>query len=417
MKKLLLFLILISVVFSCKRELSPNTEGKNDFLTTIEDTPHVPKCGFVDDLSTADNQRAEYSRRGTSHPDAQLLMKNGKIWRASLRRCQPHFVTSPDKVICFLDYKGGLMTGTIWNWNGDVRYEASALDPVKKAAILSNIKKIFPRFQVEFTTDSAVYAAARFNRRVRAIVTSYTGDAVSTWTPAGGWSFPDQMSWGYQEIPIIVFADLLLHNVKFVSEAIAHEFGHAAGGLFHQSFYDSICSKTEYNSGIQSKGVTYAPTMGNSYNAALTGFWYGKSSLDCSSIQDDFSFITQRIPLALTDHSSSVPIRLALGNPKENTLIDQDDKVVYEVKNLPYAADVSVISGGTVKVTLEIRNRHGVLLRILEGQGVIDIPKTRLTGLGYQILYFTVQNSSLDVTDPLNRPQQSGSFRILVEKS
>ncbi len=90
--------------------------------------------------------------------------------------------------------------------------------------------------------------------------------------PARGFVFPDNLANG---------------NVWYTGEGISHESGHTMG-LNHQSVYSDTTRIAEYQQG---PGDGTAPVMGVSYYATRGMWWYGQSSLDSSSYQDDLAVI------------------------------------------------------------------------------------------------------------------------------
>jgi hypothetical protein len=85
-----------------------------------------------------------------------------------------------------------------------------------------------------------------------------------------------------------VFSVNLLNVPKYVGDAAAHEAGHAFG-LDHQSQYDATGNKVyEYSYGPWDDT---APTMGYSYPATRSLWWYGTSAVSSTTYQNDMAVI------------------------------------------------------------------------------------------------------------------------------
>ena len=186
----------------------------------------------------------------------------------------------------YLDFDGQLVSGTSWNWNGDINAQAAALSPGGITEIFKRVSEDFRIFDINVTTDSSVYRAAPAAKRIRVIITP-----TDYWYgAAGGISFIGSFTWG-DDTPAWVFSQALNNNVKFIAEACSHETGHTLG-LQHQSTYDAYCNKTAEYAGGQGNGeIGWAPIMGVGYYKNLTTWYNGKSAVGCSSFQNDIDRI------------------------------------------------------------------------------------------------------------------------------
>lgn len=186
----------------------------------------------------------------------------------------------------FLDFDGQTVQTTYWNGGKAFYATPYSFTSDQINTMFKMVAEDFRPFQMNVTTDSAVYFAAPANRRQRMIVTTYS----SWYGNAGGVAYTGSFRWGL-EIPAFVFSNLLGNNFKYVAEAISHEAGHTLG-LQHQSSYDANCSfVSEYNSGAGSGEIGWAPIMGVGYQRNLTLWHSGSSSFGCTSIQNDLNLI------------------------------------------------------------------------------------------------------------------------------
>lgn len=190
--------------------------------------------------------------------------------------------------VVFLDMDGHTVSGTSWNYNGDIYCSGSGLDSTQITTIFNRVAEDYRPFNVNITTDSAKYLAAPVNMRMRVILTE-----TSAWygSGAGGVAFVGSFTWG-DDTPCFIFTALLNHNVKNIAEAAAHEAGHTLG-LYHQSTYDSNCVKTsDYNFGQGSGEIGWAPIMGVGYYQNLTLWNNGPNSFGCTNYQSDLDVLT-----------------------------------------------------------------------------------------------------------------------------
>lgn len=201
----------------------------------------------------------------------------------------------PLQAVIYLDFNGGVVSGTYWNTNGDIPYAPSGLTITEEDLVVEAVRQDFAPFDVFVTDDKAIYDAANPLKRTWVIVTEswewYCGAASPC---AGGVGYLNSMFWG-DKTPCWVFSSALSHFTKYVAEAASHETGHTIG-LRHQSSYDANCVKTsEYNWG--NSECACAPIMGASYNQPDGKWWIGPNSLSCMTIQDDYQFISSKLGL------------------------------------------------------------------------------------------------------------------------
>lgn len=186
----------------------------------------------------------------------------------------------------FLDFDGQYISGTSWNWAGGINAQASGLSNTAIIEIFNRVAEDYRPFNLNITTDSSVYFAAPFDKRMRLIITS----TYEWYGKAGGIAYIGSFNWG-NETPAWVFSGLLYYNVKYIAEACSHETGHTLG-LQHQSSYDENCNKvSEYNEGKGDGEIGWAPIMGIGYYKNLTTWNTGPNTEGCNSIQNDLNII------------------------------------------------------------------------------------------------------------------------------
>lgn len=263
----------------------------------------------------------------------------------------------------FLDFDGEYVTGTAWNWSGPIAAAPANLSVAGMTEIFERVAEDYRIFNVNVTTDSAVFYSVPFDKRLQVIVTPS-----STWYGnAGGVSYVGSYSWA-DGTPAWVFSNKLGNNIKYIAEACAHEAGHALG-LQHQSSYNTLCQKTaEYAGGQGSGEIGWAPIMGVGYYKNLTTWHYGTNSSGCNQMQNDIEIIAgpeNGFGLRADDHGDSPAHAtvVSLSNPTfgmSGIVNTSSDKDVFALKlthaqNLKLTAIPQNVGAGNSGADVDIR--------------------------------------------------------------
>jgi hypothetical protein len=191
--------------------------------------------------------------------------------------------------VIFLDFDGHYVYSSVWNGGAPINCASSGMTDIQITEAFNRTAEDFRPFDINITTDSTVFLAASFDKRMRIIITP-----TSAWFPGvGGVSYIGSFIWG-DDSPAFVFCDRLgPNNPKMVGECCSHESGHTIG-LSHQSRYGSNCSTPteQYNSGTGSGEASWAPIMGNSYYKNMSNWNDGPTPYGCTNVQDNLSIIT-----------------------------------------------------------------------------------------------------------------------------
>ena len=225
----------------------------------------------------------------------------------------------------FLNFDGEYVSGTSWNWEGAINAQPAGLAPDDVIEIFNRVAEDYRPFNINVTTDPAVYAAATYNKRTHVIITPTSG----WYGSAGGVSFVGSFTWG-DDTPAWVFSALLNNNTKNIAEACSHEAGHTLG-LQHQSSYNASCVKTaEYNAGQGDGEIGWAPIMGVGYSKNVTTWHTGANTAGCDVIQNDMDVIASaanNITFRSDDYGDSVTTAAGINMQEEsfqiNGLINQ----------------------------------------------------------------------------------------------
>ncbi|RYY26997.1 MAG: hypothetical protein EOO04_09990 [Chitinophagaceae bacterium] len=210
---------------------------------------------------------------------------------------------SDSSATIYIDFDGEYVDGSAWNFYGPIDAQPSGLSPDAIREVFARVAEDYKIFNVNITTDSALYAAAPLKQRMRIIVTS-----TNNWYPgAGGTSYTRSFTWG-DGTPAWVFSNALGYNAKNISEAVSHEAGHTLG-LYHQSEYSAACAKTaEYSPGKGTGEIGWAPIMGIGYGRNMTTWHTGFNARGCTILQEDINVIASPLNgfgLRQDDHGDS----------------------------------------------------------------------------------------------------------------
>jgi hypothetical protein len=157
----------------------------------------------------------------------------------------------------YLDFDGAVVEGTLWNEEGKITASPSGLSPATITWIHNMVSEHFKLFNLNITTDRAVYDRAPVHQRIHVIITP---DG-SWYGPVTGISAIGSFSWG-NDTPAWVFTNALSDNPSFIANCATHQIGHTLG-LQHQSEYDSYgVMITELSGGETNIFSNEAPLMG-----------------------------------------------------------------------------------------------------------------------------------------------------------
>jgi hypothetical protein len=210
---------------------------------------------------------------------------------------------SDSSATIYIDFDGEYVDGTGWNFHGPIDAQPSGLSVDAIREVFARVAEDYKIFNVNITTDSAMYAIAPIRQRMRVIVTS-----TNSWYPgAGGTSYTRSFSWG-DGTPAWVFSNALSYDAKNIAEAVSHEAGHTLG-LYHQSTYNATCTKTaEYSPGQGTGEIGWAPIMGIGYSRNMTTWHIGSNARGCNILQEDINIIAGALNgfgLRKDDHANS----------------------------------------------------------------------------------------------------------------
>lgn len=307
----------------------------------------------------------------------------------------------------YLDFDGHTVEGTSWNWDSTIHAQPANLTSVAITEIFNRIAEDYRIFDLNITTDSAVFAKAPFDKRERVIITP-----TSNWYGhAGGAAYVNSFNWA-DGTPAWVFSDKLFRNSKYIGEAISHEIGHTLG-LQHQSTYDNNCQMvTEYAEGRGEGETSWAPIMGVGYYKNMTTWHTGPNVIACDFIQNDIDVITMGgVKLRKDDHANNTQLATLISKQgtdfQSNGMINNStDKDFFKiVLNTSSVVKINVLpnsvgtgnSGANIDIELGLLKSNGQLIKKYNPQDLLSASlDTNLNAGVYFLTIDGVANQNLD---------------------
>lgn len=188
--------------------------------------------------------------------------------------------------VAYLDMDGQVVSGTQWAGGGTIAAGgiSNTYTQAQMTEIWRRVTEDYAPFQINVTTNEAVFLAAPSDRRIRCIITPDN----EWYGTAGGVAYLNSFIWT-GDTPCWVFSDQLANSARYIAEACAHEVGHTLS-LKH----DGRTSPVEaYYQGHGSGEVGWAPIMGVGYYQLLVQ-WSRGEYLNSNNIEDDLGLITSK---------------------------------------------------------------------------------------------------------------------------
>ncbi len=323
-----------------------------------------------------------------------------------------------------LDFDGHYVQSSVWNNGNPINCAASGLTEAQMTEAFHRAAEDFRPFNVNLTTDEAVFLAKPLNLRIRIIIT-----ATSSWmTPGyGGVAYVGSFTWG-DDTPAFVFSDRHGYSPKKVGETISHETGHTVG-LSHQSKYNGVDCNTpmeQYNSGFGTGETAWAPIMGNSLYRNFSNWNNGPTPYGCTNIQDNLSIITTQngFGYRIDDYTETLNTNTyalqgsgfnVAGVISTNTDKDAFKFTLNSTSNFYLSAIPFNVQGNWIGANLDIRielyNSTQTLIRDFNPLGTLsNVVDTILTSGTYYLKVYGTGNSNIGAYGSLGAYTLTGSF-------
>jgi hypothetical protein len=282
----------------------------------------------------------------------------------------------------FLDLDGQLVSNSLWNTAGDIKCAPANLMESEVERILTRVSEDFSPFDVNVTTDEAVYNATSPHKRIRVILT----ESWEWFGVVGGTAFIN--SFGSENTPAFIFTTLLQYNEKYIAEAISHEVGHTLN-LQHQALFDAGGSLiSEYNDGTGSGVRGWAPIMGTGYYKNVTTWHKGPSALGYNNIQDDVKMISSKLPLKVDTNDDinkkqdlSTSTAGIINNRKDADFYFIDVKRTSTVMASPQCVENE--EGANLCLKMNLYDKKGVFIRTVKDPLQLSASTTLTKGKYY----------------------------------
>ncbi|RNL62282.1 hypothetical protein EFK50_10890 [Nocardioides marmoriginsengisoli] len=316
----------------------------------------------------------------------------------------------------YLDFTGGTVTGTIWNYSyGEVYGAPIVWEPYSidgdlstfSDAELTEMQKVwqvvaedYAPFDVNVTTqypgEAAIQRTSSADAAYGTRVAITNGGPIRDKCRCGGIAYVgsfDDVGTSHDGLqPIWVFSNGTTKNGKYVGEAAAHEAGHTLG-LNHDG--TSGVDGVEYYSGSD----PWAPIMGSSYTQPLSQWSHGQYPR-ANNAEDDVAKIAAMTPFR-TDEDKSGPVPLANGQSLDGIVSRSTDTDSY-----------TVTAAGTVTITVDNAGPFpdlDVLLKVTKGSSVVatsNPPTVRLSAY---------QASGTNASVTFTTPAAGATYKVTVQ--
>jgi len=323
----------------------------------------------------------------------------------------------------FLDFDGHTVQSTFWNNGNTINCASSGMTDAQITEAFYRVAEDYRPFDLNITTDSAVFLAAPLALRTRIIVTT-----TSSWYAVGysGVAFAGSFTFG-DDTPGFVFSDRLgTGNTKRISETISHESGHTVS-LSHQSKYGGACNLMEqYSTGYGTGETGWAPIMGNSQNKNFSNWNNGPTPDGCGYVEDNlYTIVTYNGFGYRNDDYTEVLNTSTFTMPGSNfntsgIISTNADKDAFKFAlnfNSNFRLTVSPFSvasgssGANLDVAVELYNSSATLIRTYDPLTTLSVTiDTILTAGTYYIKIFGAGNNNVGAYGSLGSYTISGSF-------
>ncbi|MFZ9846756.1 MAG: T9SS type A sorting domain-containing protein [Flavobacteriales bacterium] len=278
-------------------------------------------------------------------------------------------LSSSDKIL-FLDFDGyNLPSGSGWNNGTAMSASASNYTDTEIFQTWSIIAEDYSAFNVNVTTDSALYDKAPLNKKIRMVFTN-----TSAWYPnAGGVAYVDVFDFADTRYKTgWVFVDRMF-GAQNAGEAGAHEAGHTFG-LNHDG---TVAHDAVQAAGYYSGHSNWAPIMGSAYGKAISHFSKGEYTYADNTSQDDLAIIASVAGYKSDDHGNTYQTASDLGINISNNIGTIDSAkslgLIHDRNDLDFFHFYT--SGGNVSLTIAptstIKTNLDVEVKIYDGDNVL----------------------------------------------
>ena len=232
--------------------------------------------------------------------------------------------------VIYLDFDGEVVSGTSWLGGATINAAPRNYSDIKIFNIWEIMAEDFRSFDVNVTTNRAIFDNTPTSRKMMVIFTP-TNDAAPG---AGGVAY--LRSFGTRN-PCWVFNN----STKSAGESGSHEVGHTIG-LGH----DGEGNRTYYGG-----NGNWGPIMGTPFGNTIIGHWSKGDYPNSNNSQNDYAIMENYIPFLTDSHGSSINDAIPLVH-NNGTLDRSNNRGIIEI-NTDQDYFTFTTSGGTVDFTFD----------------------------------------------------------------
>jgi Secretion system C-terminal sorting domain len=255
-----------------------------------------------------------------------------------------------------LDFDGyNMPAGNLWNNGNAINAAPSGASDAQIQEQWEIVSEDYRPFNINITTNEAVFNSYPKNRRMRVVITPTT-----TASPrAGGVAYIGSFNWD-NDVPCWVF-----YNGKTGGEGCSHEVGHT----FDLQHDGRSNPKEEYYGGLAN--TSWAPIMGVSYYKPVTQWSKGEYTAS-SSKQDDVAIISGSkfgVGYRGDDYGNTIATANSL-TYNTTGVVNQKNGIITSEADLDFFAFTT--GGGSVVLNINTVSRHGdldIIVRLYTSSG------------------------------------------------
>ncbi len=263
--------------------------------------------------------------------------------------------------VIYLDFDGELVSGTAWNDGTTfINAPAARLTAAQINEVWERVSRDFHGFDVNVTTDLAVYRAAPANRRTHCVVTENDAAAPG----AGGVAYLNSFADSNPAFKICwSFID---DDARDCAIVISHEIGHTLDLRHDGRVASGSQPREEYYFGHGTGPTSWAPVMGAGYSRQVVQWSKGEYAR-ANNQEDDLAIMTasNRVPYIADDHGNTLETATIIGsNTTVNGAIERNTDT--DIFRLQTGAGEQPVS-----VTLPVGTMLDVQMEILDDRGAV----------------------------------------------
>ncbi|MDZ4796029.1 MAG: hypothetical protein SGI83_17245 [Bacteroidota bacterium] len=258
------------------------------------------------------------------------------------------------------------------------------------------VKDDFSPFEIQFTTEQAVYDAYPMDNKQVCIVTTFPSvlgfsNAVAGVSPFAGLTFR------LNNNPCFVFASVYGNILSEIAFTISHEVAHTIG-LGHQSQYNQNCNFSfEYHPGFGTGPLSFVPIMGNSFGKRIIN-WFAQPCLvpGYGIPQNDFVFLNDQVALKQDDFPDQ-PGGSTIASANEISVVLEQAGDVDFVRIVFGKPGPVIITSENIDIKASLYLPNGELIAIYENPNYTHVTIPSVNGLKY-LKIEAISNANMSAT-------------------